>query len=35
VPRSRVAVVRGTTSRDKVIRVEGVDADALRAALGV
>jgi len=33
VPRSRVAVVRGTASRDKVVRVEGVDAAALRAAL--
>ena len=31
---SRVAVVRGERSRDKVVRVEGVDADALRAALG-
>jgi uncharacterized protein len=33
VPRSRVQVVRGTTSRDKVVRVEGVDAATLRAAL--
>lgn len=33
VPRSRVQVVRGATSRDKVVRVEGVDAAALRAAL--
>jgi uncharacterized protein len=33
VPRSRVQVVRGTTSRDKIVRVEGVDAAALRAAL--
>jgi uncharacterized protein (TIGR00251 family) len=33
VPRSRVHVVRGTASRDKVVRVEGVDAAALRAAL--
>jgi uncharacterized protein len=31
---SRVRVVRGHASRDKVVRVEGVDdADALRAAL--
>jgi len=30
---SRVAVVRGQTSRDKVLRVEGVAQDALRAAL--
>jgi uncharacterized protein len=33
VPRSRVNVVRGLTSRDKVVRVEGVDAAALRTAL--
>jgi uncharacterized protein (TIGR00251 family) len=33
VPRSRVQVVRGMTSRDKVVRVKGVDAAALRAAL--
>jgi uncharacterized protein len=33
VPRSRVAVVRGATSRDKVVRVQGIDAAALRAAL--
>jgi uncharacterized protein (TIGR00251 family) len=33
VPRSRVQVVRGTRSRDKVVRVEGIDAAALRAAL--
>ena len=33
VPRSRVRVVRGATGRDKVVRVEGVDAAALRAAL--
>jgi uncharacterized protein len=33
VPKSRVEVVRGHTSRDKVVRVEGVDADALRAQL--
>ena len=33
VPRSRVQVVRGMTSRDKVVRVDGVDPDALRAAL--
>ena len=30
---SRVAVVRGQGSRDKVVRVDGVDAGALRAAL--
>jgi uncharacterized protein (TIGR00251 family) len=33
VPRSRVSVVRGTTSRDKLVRVEGADAEDLRAAL--
>jgi uncharacterized protein len=30
---SRVSVVRGQTSRDKVVRVEGVAHDALQAAL--
>ena len=30
---SRVSVVRGEKSRDKVVRVEGGDSDALRAAL--
>jgi uncharacterized protein YggU (UPF0235/DUF167 family) len=29
-----VSVVRGHTARDKVVRVEGVDEAALRAALG-
>jgi uncharacterized protein (TIGR00251 family) len=33
VARSRVSVVRGQTSRDKVVRVEGVTQAALRAAL--
>jgi hypothetical protein len=33
VPPSRVTVVRGGTSRDKVVRVEGADAAAVRAAL--
>jgi uncharacterized protein len=33
VPPSRVSVVRGHTARDKVVRVEGVDAAELRAAL--
>jgi uncharacterized protein YggU (UPF0235/DUF167 family) len=33
VPRSRVEVVRGMTSRDKVVRVEGVEPAALRTAL--
>ena len=29
----RVSVVRGQTSRDKVVRVEGVEAEVVRAAL--
>jgi uncharacterized protein YggU (UPF0235/DUF167 family) len=33
VPPSRVSVVRGMTGRDKVVRVEGADAAAVRAAL--
>ena len=33
VPPSRVSVVRGHTSRDKVVRVDGVSPSALRAAL--
>jgi len=33
VAASRVAVVRGLTSRDKVLRVEGVSAEAVRDAL--
>jgi uncharacterized protein (TIGR00251 family) len=33
VPRSRVRVVRGHGSRDKVVRVDGVDEMALRRAL--
>jgi uncharacterized protein (TIGR00251 family) len=33
VSASRVDVVRGQTSRDKVVRVQGVTAEALRAAL--
>jgi uncharacterized protein (TIGR00251 family) len=33
VSSSRVSVVRGQTSRDKVVRVEGVTQDALRSAL--
>lgn len=32
---SKVAVVRGHTSRDKVLEVEGVDPQELRAALGL
>jgi uncharacterized protein (TIGR00251 family) len=34
VPRSRVRVVRGAASRDKLVRVEGIEPAALRAALG-
>lgn len=34
VPKSRVAVIRGAASRDKVLAVEGVTADELAAALG-
>ena len=30
---SRVAVVRGERSRDKVVRVEGISAESLRSAL--
>jgi uncharacterized protein (TIGR00251 family) len=32
---SRVTIVRGETSRQKLIRVEGVDDAALREALGL
>jgi uncharacterized protein len=32
---SKVSVVRGHTAREKVVRVEGIDESALRAALGV
>jgi uncharacterized protein YggU (UPF0235/DUF167 family) len=32
---SRVAIVRGHTARDKTVAVEGVDARALREALGL
>jgi uncharacterized protein len=32
---SKVAVVRGHTTRDKVLEVEGVDPLDLRAALGL
>lgn len=31
---SRVSVIRGEKGRDKVVRVEGVEPAALRAALG-
>jgi uncharacterized protein YggU (UPF0235/DUF167 family) len=32
---SKVTVVRGHTARDKVLHIEGIDAAALRAALGL
>ena len=35
VAKSSVSVVRGHTGRDKVVRVEGIDAERLRNALGV
>jgi uncharacterized protein YggU (UPF0235/DUF167 family) len=35
VPRSRVSVVRGAASRDKVVRVEGIEPADLRALLGL
>ena len=33
VARSRVRIVRGQRSRDKLVRVSGLDADVARAAL--
>jgi uncharacterized protein len=35
VPRGRVAIVQGQTSRDKVLSVDGVDEAAARQALGL
>jgi uncharacterized protein (TIGR00251 family) len=35
VPPSRVAVVRGESARDKVIRIEGVEPAAARRLLGL
>ena len=35
VPRRSVEVVRGGSSRDKVVRVEGVEPAELRRALGI
>jgi uncharacterized protein len=32
---SKVAVVKGHAAREKIVRVDGVDAETLRAALGV
>ena len=34
LPPSRIALVRGATSRDKLIEVEGLSEDELRARLG-
>ena len=34
VPPSRLALVRGATSRDKLVEVEGLSEDELRARLG-
>lgn len=31
---SRVSVARGAKSRDKLVRVEGIDSESLRASLG-
>jgi uncharacterized protein (TIGR00251 family) len=33
VPASAVSIVRGESARDKLVRVEGMDAAAVRAAL--
>lgn len=33
VPKGRVAVVRGLSSRDKTVRVDGIDVAAARAVL--
>lgn len=35
VAKGRVTVIRGAAGREKVVRVEGVDAAALRGALGL
>jgi uncharacterized protein len=35
VAKSSVSVVRGHSSRDKVVRVEGVGAERLRSVLGL
>jgi uncharacterized protein YggU (UPF0235/DUF167 family) len=33
VPAGRVAVIRGESSRDKLVEVDGIDDDELRRAL--
>ena len=35
VAAGRVSVIRGASSRQKLVRVEGIDGAALRAALGL
>lgn len=35
VPRSAVAVVRGASSRDKLLRVDGLTGSQLRRSLGI
>jgi uncharacterized protein (TIGR00251 family) len=35
VPRTRVTIVRGERSRDKLVRIEGMELDDARAALGL
>jgi uncharacterized protein (TIGR00251 family) len=35
IPPSRVSVARGAASRDKVVKVEGMDAGAVRRELGL
>lgn len=35
VPRTRVTIVRGERSRDKLVRIEGVGLADVRAALGL
>ena len=32
---SNVAVIKGQTAREKVVRIDGIDAERLRAALGL
>ena len=34
VPQRRIAIVRGATSRDKTVAIEGLSAAAIDAALG-
>jgi uncharacterized protein (TIGR00251 family) len=35
VPPSRVSVVRGASSRDKLVEVDGMDSEAVRRELGL